>query len=183
MIGIGRLEPSDRDAWETLFRAYIDFYQRAEPPEMYERAWDEFQADTHLHALGARLDGRLVGITHFFVHPSTSGPDVCYLQDLFTAPDVRGQGVARALIAGVADWAREQGCGRVYWHTQASNTTARQLYDKVAENRGFIQYVIDLAAQIPGKSGLRRYQGPEDVYVEVAGWGGGIAVDFPVGAG
>lgn len=144
MITIGKLVPSDRDVWESLFRAYIDFYQRAEPPEMYERAWREFQADTRLHALGARLDGGLVGITHFFVHPSTSGPDVCYLQDLFTAPRARGQGAARALIAAVADWARAQGCHRLYWHTQASNATARHLYDKVAENRGFIQYLIEL---------------------------------------
>ena len=145
MIAIGKLEPSDRAAWETLFRAYIDFYQRTEPQEMYDRAWDEFQADTRLHALGARLDGKLVGITHFFIHPSTSGPDVCYLQDLFTAPDARGQGAARALIEAVADWARERGCGRVYWLTQESNATARRLYDQVAENRGFIHYLISLA--------------------------------------
>jgi GNAT superfamily N-acetyltransferase len=144
MLTIGRLDPSDRDAWETLFRGYIDFYERSEPPEMYERAWREFQADTRLHALGAKLDGKLVGITHFFPHPSTSGPDVCYLQDLFTAPEARGQGVARALIADVADWARERGCIRVYWHTQSGNQTARRLYDQVAENRGFIQYLIDL---------------------------------------
>lgn len=145
MISIGKLAPSDRAAWEALFRAYIDFYQRVEPPEMYDRVWREFQEDTSLHAFGARLDGRLVGITHFLVHPSTSGPDVCYLQDLFTASDARGQGVARALIAAVVDWAREHGCCRVYWLTHETNTTARHLYDKVAENRGFIRYQIDLS--------------------------------------
>lgn len=145
MINISKLVPSDRVVWEALFRAYIDFYQGAEPPEMYERAWREFQTDTLLHALGARLDGRLVGITHFFVHPHTLGGDVCYLQDLFTAPDARGKGVGRALIAAVADWAKARGCRRVYWNTQASNSTARHLYDKVAENRGgFIRYQIDL---------------------------------------
>jgi GNAT superfamily N-acetyltransferase len=144
MIRIGKLMPSDRDAWEALFRAYIEFYQRVEPPEMYDRAWREFQADTRLHALGARLDDQLVGITHFFTHPNTSGPDVCYLQDLFTAPDKRGKGAARALITAVSDWARARGCCRVYWNTHESNSTARHLYDKVGENRGFIRYQIEL---------------------------------------
>jgi GNAT superfamily N-acetyltransferase len=144
MISIGRLEPSDRAAWEVLFRGYIAFYERTEPPEMYERSWREFQQDTTLHALGARLDGQLIGITHFLIHASTSSPDVCYLQDLFTTPQARGQGAGRALIAAVADWARQRGCIRVYWNTHESNATARRLYDQVAENRGFIRYQIEL---------------------------------------
>jgi GNAT superfamily N-acetyltransferase len=144
VISIGRLGSSDRPAWEELFRGYIRFYERVEPPEMYDRAWREFEADTLMHALGARLAGRLVGITHFLIHPSTSGPDVCYLQDLFTAPEARGMGAASALIVAVADWARDRGCARVYWNTHESNSTARRLYDKVAENRGFIRYQIEL---------------------------------------
>lgn len=148
MIDIGRLLPSDRDVWEGLFRSYIDFYERVEPDEMYDRAWSAFQADATLHALGARIDGRLVGITHFLTHGNTSAPgtDVCYLQDLFTAPDVRGKGVGRALIEAVADWARSRGCSRVYWNTHESNRAARHLYDKVAENRGFIRYQIELSS-------------------------------------
>ncbi|MER7521047.1 GNAT family N-acetyltransferase [Streptomyces sp. NPDC126499] len=144
MITIEKPGPADREAWETLFRAYIDFYQRTEPPAMYERAWEEFLAGSRMHARVARLDGRIVGITHFFVHANTSGPDVCYLQDLFTAPDTRGRGVARALIDAVVDWAREQGCVRVYWNTHETNATARRLYDRVAENRGFLRYQIEL---------------------------------------
>jgi GNAT superfamily N-acetyltransferase len=143
MISVGRLEPTDRALWEELFRGYIAFYERTEPPEMYERAWREFEKGTTMHALGARVDGQLVGITHFLIHASTSGPDVCYLQDLFTAPEARGQGAGRALIAAVIDWARDRGCVRVYWNTQASNATARRLYDQVAENKGFIRYQVD----------------------------------------
>lgn len=145
MLKIGKLIESDRAEWEVLFRAYIDFYKRTLPQEMYDRAWNEFQLDTRMHALGAKLDGRLVGITHFLIHANTSSADVCYLQDLFTASDVRGKGVARALIEAVADWARERKCPRVYWQTQDSNATARLLYDRVAVNRGFIRYDIDLA--------------------------------------
>jgi GNAT superfamily N-acetyltransferase len=144
MIVIGKLGPSDRAAWQALFRAYIAFYERVEPAEMYDRSWREFQAETRLHALGARLDGRLVGIAHFLVHASTSGPDVCYLQDLFTVPQARGEGVARALIDAVFDWARTRECCRVYWHTKSSNAAARRLYDRVAENRDFIRYQIEL---------------------------------------
>lgn len=142
---IGKLAASDRAAWEALFRAYITFYKRVEPQSMYDRAWAEFQADQRMHALGARIDGRLVGITHFFRHVSTSSPDVCYLQDLFTLETARGKGVGRALIAAVCDWARANECCRVYWMTHETNATARRLYDKVAENRGFIRYQIELA--------------------------------------
>ncbi|MDB5741585.1 MAG: family N-acetyltransferase, partial [Alphaproteobacteria bacterium] len=65
---------------------------------------------------------------------------VCYLQDLVTVPQARGQGVGRALIAAVEDEARAARASRLYWHTHETNVTAQVLYDKLAEKSGFIVY-------------------------------------------
>jgi GNAT superfamily N-acetyltransferase len=144
MISISALRPDDRLVWQELFRGYNDFYERTLPADRYERAWRDFQNDDRAHALGARVNGRLTGIAHFLVHASTTSDDICYLQDLFTAPSARGKGVGRALIRAVEEWARHKGCARLYWHTRQDNHVARRLYDQVAENRGFIHYVIQL---------------------------------------
>lgn len=141
---IEKLLPSDRPAWEALFRGYMAFYERNLPDDAYDHAWTRLQANTHIHALGAKRNGQLVGITHFLRHANTSAPDVCYLQDLFTAPEARGHGVGAALIAAVVGWAKTQDCCRVYWMTHETNGTARRLYDKVAENRGFIRYQTEI---------------------------------------
>jgi GNAT superfamily N-acetyltransferase len=144
MTTIGKLTEADHAAWERLFRDYCTFYEQEHPQQVYDRAWAEFQADDRMHALGAWLDGELVGITHFYIHPQTTAADVCYLEDLFTAAKYRGRGVARALISAVGDWAAERGCDRVYWHTHETNTTARLLYDKMASYDGFIMYIMSL---------------------------------------
>jgi GNAT superfamily N-acetyltransferase len=146
MITIGKLAPSDRAGWEVLFRGYNAFYQVEHPQSMYDRAWEEFQADERMHALGAWLDGSLAGIVHFLVHPRTTGRDVCYLEDLYTDASHRGQGVGRSLILAVRDWAAGRDLGRVYWHTRDTNTTARALYDQVATNHGFIVYSMELGS-------------------------------------
>jgi len=140
----------DRAQWKVLWDGYNGFYGRsgstALPESITEATWERFFDPAEpVHALVAADGARVVGLAHYVLHRSTTRlNDVCYLQDLFTAEDQRGRGVARALIAAVADWARTRGCARVYWHTQASNSTARYLYDQVAENHGFIQYRMDL---------------------------------------
>ena len=59
-------------------------------------------------------------------------------------PRNRGRGVGAALIAPVAEWATERGGSRVYRTTHQTNATARRLYDRVAVNRGFIRYELNL---------------------------------------
>ncbi len=140
MIEIGPLKMSDRTAWERLARGYNDFYQTVLPNSDYDRAWRRLRVDAEIHALGARLDGRLVGIAHFLFHNNIWRNQVCYLQDLFVDEAARGQGAARALIDAVAAAARRRGAARYYWQTKQDNARARALYDKLARFRGFIRY-------------------------------------------
>ena len=52
----------------------------------------------------------------------------------------RKLGIGRALIEAVYRVAREAGASRVHWLTHETNTTARALYDTLADRPGFIQY-------------------------------------------
>ena len=144
MIEIVPLADSDRAVWQVLATGYNDFYETVWPPDIYDRVWRRLQAGEGAHALGARLDGRLVGIAHYLFHANVWRDDVCYLQDLFTDETARGQGVARALIDAVAAEARRRGASRYYWQTRQDNARARALYDKVAVFRGFIRYDYSL---------------------------------------
>jgi GNAT superfamily N-acetyltransferase len=136
------LRPDERADWEPLWNGYLSFYETSLPKEITDVTWRRLHdAGEPMFALGANAEGRLVGIAHYLFHRScwTIG-NYCYLQDLFVAPDARGIGAGRALIAAVEKAARDAGASRLYWLTKEDNMSARALYDKVADRSGFIQY-------------------------------------------
>ena len=153
------LEPRDRAEWDVLWAGYNAFYGRAGdtalPVEVSDTAWGRFlDPGEPMHALVAEDGSRVVGLAHFLFHRSTSRIEpVCYLQDLFTSPALRGRGVGRALIEGVHTRAQQAGAKRLYWQTQADNVAARVLYDKVAQHRGFIVYSRDAGYPATRSSG------------------------------
>ena len=136
------VEPRDRPRWEPLWQGYLTFYKAKLPQDVTELTWKRFfDAYEPVHALVAENGGRLLGLTHYLFHRSTTAiAPLCYLQDLFTAEAARGKGVGRALINGVYDAARRAGSPRVYWQTHETNLVAQELYNKVAERSGFIVY-------------------------------------------
>lgn len=145
------LAPSDYAGWRPLWDGYNAFYGRegttALPESITAKTWERFlNPDEPVHAqVAVDHKGQIVGLVHYLFHRSTTRlTDVCYLQDLFTVPALRGKGVARRLIEAVYEAARAAGASRVYWQTQESNSTARTLYDKVAKFGGFIVYAHEL---------------------------------------
>jgi GNAT superfamily N-acetyltransferase len=141
------VKPADYAAWRPLWDGYNAFYGRvgatALPEDITRTTWDRFFDEREpIHALAAEGEGgEVVGLVHYLFHRSSILIEpTCYLQDLFTNEAGRGRGVGRALIEAVYEMARAAGASRVYWHTQETNRTARDLYDKVADDTGFVVY-------------------------------------------
>lgn len=141
---ISEFRQEDHPRWKELWSEYIEFYRSTVPDAVYERTWQRLlERSGTLRGFCVRDpdSGIIVGIVHFLFHESAwTDRMICYLQDLFVASEARGHGYGRSLIEAVAEEARRLNCLRLYWLTQDSNTTARQLYDKVASHEGFIRY-------------------------------------------
>ncbi len=133
---------SDREAWESLYRGYRDFYEKPHDPAVYETVWAWLVDPAHeSRCLIAEIDGAPVGLGHFrrFARPIDGGHGL-YLDDLFTAPEARGTGAASAILLRLAEIARDEGAALVRWITAESNTTARSLYDRLAAQTPWVTY-------------------------------------------
>ncbi|MBI1383915.1 MAG: GNAT family N-acetyltransferase [Rhizobiales bacterium] len=146
---------ADRSAWQPLWDGYLTFYRQSLAPEVTDHVFARLcSGDPSFVGLVAENDGGgLTGLAHYVIHPSTwSMTSYCYLEDLFVDPDVRGRGIARALIEAVRQRAVAERCDRLYWATQEFNYRGRTLYDKVAARTPFILYEIaPPSAAMPGR--------------------------------
>lgn len=137
---------ADAPRWRALWTAYLEFYKTSVPDEVYDTTFARILAsDSPINGLIAERGGEALGLVHYIFHPTCWKIDpVCYLQDLFTLPAARGQGVARALIGAVYQKADAAGVPSVYWLTAENNYPGRMLYDQVATKTPFIKYARPL---------------------------------------
>ena len=137
---------ADYEQWLPLWTGYNAFYGRSGhtslADEITRTTWDRFFDESEpVHALVAEMSGKLLGLAHYLFHRSTTAiKPVCYLQDLFTDDTIRGKSIGRGLINGVYELAGLAGSTRVYWLTHKTNSMAMQLYNKVADESGFVVY-------------------------------------------
>ena len=141
-IEIRQVSADDHAAWLALWQAYLRFYTTELPEAVTNSTWQRFlDPSESTHAALAWADGKALGMVHYIYHRSNwSIENSCYLQDLLVAPETRGTGVGRQLIEHVYATAKADGCCKVHWLTHESNATAIQLYERIAERPGFIQF-------------------------------------------
>lgn len=142
-VTIRPLRASDRDAWDALFRGYINFYESKVPDDVIELTWKRLigEEDGFWGIVAVNGDDQPIGIAHVLFHPSTWSPtSYAYLEDLFVDRAARRHGVGRALIKAVYEEADKRGATRTYWATKQDNSHARRVYDRVASLSPFVQY-------------------------------------------
>jgi len=141
--------PEDEAAWRTLWTGYLEFYETSVPEAVYSSTFSRILSANRgepgtayePHGLFAQIDDRPVGLVHYIFHRHCwTLANVCYLQDLYAVPEMRGHGIGRALIEAVYSRADAAGSANVYWMTQHFNADARKLYDRIAKVTPFIKY-------------------------------------------
>ena len=139
----------DLGALLPMMRAYCDFY-RASPSDdglvaMARALIAEPDADGML--LVARDgDGVAIGFaTVCWKWSSLRAARIAVMEDLFVAPEARGQGAADALIRACADRAREHGAPVITWLTAPDNHRAQAVYDRAGATADtFLEYELEL---------------------------------------
>ncbi|GAA4221229.1 GNAT family N-acetyltransferase [Sphingomonas endophytica] len=104
-----------------------------------------FGAQPAAEALIADLDGHAVGFAIFYLTFSTwTGKRGLWLDDLYIAPEARGQGVGAALLKALAGIAVDRGYARFEWWVLDWNTPAIDFYrakGAVAQDEWTVQRV------------------------------------------
>ena len=137
------LSASDQADWHRLWTGYLDYYETRVAEAVYASTFARLLGDDpqDFNGIIALVDGRAMGLTHYLFHRHCwKTENVCYLQDLYVAPEARGTGLGRKLIEAVYAAADANGTPAVYWLTQDFNAAGRRLYDRIGKQTPFIRY-------------------------------------------
>jgi GNAT superfamily N-acetyltransferase len=143
MTELRPLAAHDFEKWLPLWQRYLVFYKTSVPDDVSRVTFARLTngAEPMGGFIVADDKSNAAGFVHWITHRSCwTVNDYCYLQDLYVAEGQRGTGLGRRLIEAVYAEAKSRQCSRVYWLTQDSNATAMQLYDRIGERSGFVQY-------------------------------------------
>lgn len=139
---------ADLDVLVPLFDGYRQFYRQAGDPTRARNFLSE-RLTRHESEILLALDDGGTGLGFTQLYPQFSSVRAVrtfLLNDLFVAPSVRRQGVARALLLAAADHARGLGAASLSLSTALDNLPAQTLYESLGWRRdqGFCEYGLVL---------------------------------------
>src|SRR5215211_622992 len=146
---VGPATEQDLPALLSLMRGYCDFYASSPPDEgLLEMARALIAApDAEAMLLVARgEDGTAVGFAAVaWKWSSLRAARIAVMEDLFVAQEMRGRGVADALIQACAESARALGAPVLAWQTALDNHRAQAVYERAgATGSTWLTYELEL---------------------------------------
>ena len=134
-----------------LIGEYQRFYG-AEPDAPRNRAFfGDLIVQPELCAQFAAVNekGKIVGFaTLYFLPSSISARTYAMLNDLYTRPECRGQGVGRLLIQRCQGLVKERGLSSLEWLTQKENEKAQRLYNSFPVQKSeWLTYTLSSAIE------------------------------------
>jgi GNAT superfamily N-acetyltransferase len=145
-VSIVDIAPAHEAAWRRLWDRYLRFYEVRVPAEVTDFTWARMVGTASpMRGRAAVRGDEMIGFTISHLHESSwSASPSCYLEDLFVSEGSRGTGAGAALVDDLVQWARQQGCSRIFWYTDRDNATARRLYDRFTPADRVVRYTLDL---------------------------------------
>lgn len=137
---------ADEIGWCQIWAGYLTFYGEDLAEAVTAATWRRIlDPASPVFARLAEVDGTLVGMTVNVLHEGTwTTAPICYLEDLFVAPEARSAGIGRALISDLVAMGKARGWSRLYWHTKSENVQARRLYERFVAADDFCRYRLVL---------------------------------------
>lgn len=144
-MNIRKLNANDRAEWEALYRGYACFYNVPMDSTILDTVWSWIFGDDAFYCAVAENDeGKLIGLAHYRAMASPlRGKKVGFLDDLFVAPECRGQGAVQALFDYLDEQSKIHGWPLIRWITADDNYRGRRVYDQVANKTGWVTYQKD----------------------------------------
>lgn len=133
-VSVRKAEPGDEVDILRLIRALAEYEDMLDSVKVTEQALAGhlFNDQPRVFAHIAEIGGKVIGIAVWFLNFSTwTGRHGIFLEDLFVDPEARGQGVARALFAALAEEAKLRDCPRIDWLVLDWNELGKGLYRRL----------------------------------------------------
>ena len=154
----------------VLVRAYCDFYSVTPTDRDLRAVMVGLLASggrDGLQVLARDGSGDPVGFaTLLFTWSTTGAARAAVMNDLYVAPDIRGHGLAEALIDRCHAESAQHGAAKLTWITRPDNHRAQAVYDRAGASRDpWVTYRMDLPAGASKASGrdTNPVPGPEPV--------------------
>ena len=141
-------QPENHDDWCNLYRGYAEFYKVPMNEEILGNLWHWIlDKDHEVEGFLAFIKGQSkpCGLAHVRRMPSPlRGADIGFLDDMFVAPQARGNNIGETLFKALNNHAKQKGWPKIRWITADDNYRARSLYDKLSVKTIWNTYEMEI---------------------------------------